>query len=511
MAQANVARRQGDDFQGRLFWLSAASLLDPNSPVIKVSYETGPKSFDDLQIEYDPSKAPLDHQGYPIRRKHSQCKWHTTAGVFGYADLVDPNFINATSLSLLQRAHAAQQQHAPDGVGSQFEFVTNWRISADDPLLKLIRKSTGAIDLARLFDGTTDASKMGQLRKAWCQNLGIDHSGLNLVARTLSIAETTDSLDRLRELLDYRFAAVGLKRVPASESSFLYDDLIVKLLGQGRIEFDRDGFAEMARKEGIFVGTGGAERIFTIGVRSFIHPIDNLYDRCPVVLDLVPHFDGRYVRNPDDWKNRIYPELNGFVLKAARSTERLRVILDAHVSVAFAAGTMLNVKSGKHIEIEQRTGARRLWSMDDLPFNAEWPALRIEDEILDEHRKEVAIAIGLTHDVSPAAGKFVRQALPQVGKIIHCRPANGASQQSIACGRHAWMLAETVVKHIQSVRSHSGRISLLHIFIAGPNGFAFFLGQQQVALGPCALYEWDFEGERAGGYSQSLTIGTVAK
>ena len=41
MARSIVARRHGDDFQARLFWLHAASLLDPHSPVIKVAYETG--------------------------------------------------------------------------------------------------------------------------------------------------------------------------------------------------------------------------------------------------------------------------------------------------------------------------------------------------------------------------------------------------------------------------------------------------------------------------------------
>ena len=82
MARANVARRHGDDFQARLFWLKAASLLDPNSPVVKVAYETGPKSFDDIMVEYDPNAAPPDHEGKPIYRRYIQCKWHTTAGTF---------------------------------------------------------------------------------------------------------------------------------------------------------------------------------------------------------------------------------------------------------------------------------------------------------------------------------------------------------------------------------------------------------------------------------------------
>jgi hypothetical protein len=46
-----------------------------------------------------------------------------------------------------------------------------------------------------------------------------------------------------------------------------------------------------------------------------------------------------------------------------------------------------------------------------------------------------------------------------------------------------------------------------HIFIAGPNGFAFFLGQNQQAIGPASLYEWDFDGQRGGGYGLGLSVG----
>lgn len=507
MARSIVARRHGDDFQARLFWLKAASLLDPNSPVIRVAYETGPKSFDDIQIEYDPKAAPPDHEGRPIYRRHIQCKWHTTAGTFGYQDLIDPAFINAQRYSLLHKAHQAQTQHAPDGAGCRFELVTNWRIKADDPLLELVRKESDALDLGRLFDGTTDRSRVGRVRKLWREHLGIDHANLKLVARTLAVAETPESLESLRERLDDKFATVGMRRVPASESGFFYDDLAAKLLAQGRVEFDRDGFRKMAINEGLLDPSGKPSDALVVGVRSFMHPIDNMEDRCERMLNLVPYFDGRYVRDETDWQERVFPELREFVLGAARTTDRLRLVLDAHVSLAFSVGALLNVKSGKHVEIEQRTGGRRFWSMDDAPVGAGWARFAVEDELLDHGRDEIAVAVGLTHDVSPAVGAFVRQNLNRVGRIIHCWPEGGPSQQSVRCGRHAWMLSEAVVQQLQALRGQGYRASPVHIFIAGPNGFAFFLGQQQQAIGPAAVYEWDFDGQRGGGYSLGLTFG----
>jgi hypothetical protein len=66
-------------------------------------------------------------------------------------------------------------------------------------------------------------------------------------------------------------------------------------------------------------------------------------------------------------------ELRAFITAAARSNDCLRRVIDAHVSLTFGVGALLDVKSGKTIEIEQRTAGRRFWSADDLPFDPTWP------------------------------------------------------------------------------------------------------------------------------------------
>ena len=506
MAQANVARRRGDDFQARLFWLKAASLLDDKSAVEKVSYESGPRAFDDLVVQYDPSRAPRDHLGEAIEREFIQCKWHARAGTFGYEDLVDPGFINANCVSLLQRAHEAQRRHAAEGRGLAFKLLTNWRIESGDPLLKLIGKSSDAIDVARLFTGKTERSAMGRVRKTWRDHLGICDNELRRLVRVLAVAEASESLAALRERLDERFAAVGMRRVPSAESAFFYDDLIFKLLGQGRCEFDREGFRCMAEREGLLREPSTASEPALIGVRSFMHAIDHLSERCDEVLDLVRYFDGRYVRRSVDWEERIAPALREFLVDAAKRAEGIRLVLDAHVSVAFAAGTVLNLRSGREVEIEQRTGGRRFWSREDVVGNSAWPGLEMSEELVAQRGREVAVAVGLTHDVSAAVSGFVREALPDVRLIMHCRLAGGAAQQSVQCGSHAWQLAEQTVKYLLQTRARCSITSPVHLFIAGPNGFTFFLGQQP-AVGAARVYEWDLEGRRTGGYSLGITVG----
>ncbi|MCB1461682.1 MAG: SAVED domain-containing protein, partial [Nitratireductor sp.] len=49
-----------------------------------------------------------------------------------------------------------------------------------------------------------------------------------------------------------------------------------------------------------------------------------------------------------------------------------------------------------------------------------------------------------------------------------------------------------------------GRDARVHLFIAGPDGFTFFLGQNHKSFGPSTVYEWDFEGPRSGGFCPPL-------
>jgi hypothetical protein len=60
MAQANTARIDGDSFQARHFWRKACVLLDANSPLVRVGFESGPKGYDDIWVEYAPARGLID-------------------------------------------------------------------------------------------------------------------------------------------------------------------------------------------------------------------------------------------------------------------------------------------------------------------------------------------------------------------------------------------------------------------------------------------------------------------
>ena len=194
MTQAVAVRRDGDTFQARQFWLRAARLLDPCSPVARVGFESGPKSFDDIWIQYEAGQEPGAHDGTPLRREHLQCKWHVAPGTYGYVDLIEPEFINANARSLLRRAYEAQLEHAPGGAGARFKLVTNWQINRGDPLRPMVNTRSGSVRLDRFYRSKTDKSKDGAVRKAWREHLGINDGALRVLAQTLAFGHVSETL-----------------------------------------------------------------------------------------------------------------------------------------------------------------------------------------------------------------------------------------------------------------------------------------------------------------------------
>lgn len=511
MTQAVVTRRDGDVFQARMFWLYAARLLDENGPIARVGFESGLKGFDDVWVEYDPARAPQDHLGNSLSIERMQCKWHATPGTFTHDDLTRPEYINATSTSMLQRALGAYRADKEDGRISRLVLVTNHLACQQDTLYSFIRSKSLNLDVDGLFTGKTARSATGKLRKLWQEHLGIDGDELRALCTRLGFNLTRDSLDALRTMLDDACRVNGLVRPEPNASSTIYDSNIFEWVGQRRMVFDRKTFRDKCAQEGLLGDKpSGAKQIF--GVKSFEHSLDRLENRCLEVLNLVSEFDDRAIRNTSTWRDTLVPRLKEFLLQIPAPDGRVRLAIETHATLAFAAGVVLDTKSGRVVELEQRSPVLKIWAPDDQQLPDDIYTWEFEEHELDPNGQGTACAISLTRDTVGAVRHYVQESQPKFRRLLVAKPNCGPSARAVVSGAHANALAEQLAAKIKLDREANApaRRERYHLFISAPNAFTFYLGRQAAMMKPLTLYEFDFGYQVDGSYRPSLSYPEVA-
>lgn len=509
MTQAVVTRRDGDVFQARMFWLHAAHLLDAEGKVTRVGFEAGPRGFDDIWVEYDPARAPKNQFGDAILIERMQCKWHAAGGYYTYQDLTRPEFINAQTTSMLQRAYGALQHDRAEGRTSKLSLVTNHRTHADDPLQTLVRMKSFTLNIDEMFTGKTKRSLMFRLRQEWMAHLDIDEAELRALSVALGLAHTSESLDMLRDRLDIACRLAGLKRPDPQSSATIYDGNIFEWVGQQRSEFDHKTFREKCGDEGLLAAPEKSARMY--GVKTFEHASDRLELRCHGVLNMVPEFDDRFIRDIGAWKAVLQPRLKEFLLNLPTEGGRLRLAIDAHATLAFAAGAVLDTKSGRVTEIVQRSPTPVVWASDDRPASPSWPAWVFEEEIVSAEGQGTACAVSVTRDTAPMVRQYVAQKLPGVRRVLIARLNVRSGQNLVECGAHANLLAEGLAERLKNDRETDPALLMerVHLFVAAPNAFTFFLGRHVQVLKPVRLYEFDFGRDRHGSYEPSLSFPDI--
>ena len=507
MTQAVNTTRYGNAFQARIFWTYAAKLFSSTQAIRRVGFESGPRGFDDVWVEYAPSHGPLDQFGQRLQVERFQCKWHVGNGTFTHIDLTNPKYSGATTTSLLQRARDAYLSDRADGLASRIRLMTNHRIHLDDVLYKLVEQQHHTLKLDDFFQGSTKQSKYWLARDAWKQHLRVDDAELRAFCERLALTSVSESLDDFRQRMDEALHCYGLKPSEPGSSSTKYDQLPYEWLGQGRNEFDAKSFREACEDEKLFADKSQPPaKVF--GVKSFEHGFDRLEARCDEVLNLLPEFSDRYLRPEFTWERDLLPKLNAFIRSAGQQQQRLRLAMDTHLTLAFAAGTVLDTKSGKIVELEQRTrGGTAIWAADDVPVDINWPGWVFSEFDLKTGGTEVAIAVSVTRTTEQQVRAYL-QGLPSVGRLVVASLADGASQAAVLNGAHADQLADRLANHVKDVRSRAAIETrpALHLFMAAPYSFAFFLGRHIKVLKPVTLYEFDFDGEGNGSYVPSLAM-----
>jgi len=250
-----------------------------------------------------------------------------------------------------------------------------------------------------------------------------------------------------------------------------------------------------------------------LGVRSFIGWGRDMEARNDAVLDLTKYFDpespnGRFIKEKAWWQEKVFPDLREFLLKSLDERRPLLLDFAAHSSIAFAAGWLLEPKSGLDVRVRQRTGSEGEfeWSPTDgrEPEGSLW--MERPDIELDAQAPDVAAALSVSQpNVVVDVEAFIRRQGCPIGRIVDASVPDPGGR-SVRGGTHCLRLAQALLPRVRKKypQERQGRV---HFFCSAPNAFVFYLGQLASSLERIVLYEFPFKIEGAfGRYQRSIEL-----
>jgi hypothetical protein len=305
-------------------------------------------------------------------------------------------------------------------------------------------------------------------------------------------------------MVNRELQAAGFRPMEDDSRVFQYTELIRSLHAEGRTLFTKADLREAAERENLWLGAPAPDEAVPIGVRSFLRRAEYMEDHTERMLCLAKYFNGRDVRDARLWQESVYPDLSGFLRAATARAATYRLYLEAHNSIAFAAGYEFDrgvdvspVQSTDRGRVVWRPGAGLTAAADEL-----WEVVEVAPEG-SSAGNAVAVAIGVTHDILDDVRLYVRRNLPEVGRIINCAVRPAPSRTAVRDADHGIQLIEQAASVIRR-RTPQERQERLHVFAAAPNALTFWLGQRARGFGRCVVYEYDFERNTPGGYSPGL-------
>jgi hypothetical protein len=497
------ARTAGDVYQGLFFWKQAADLLRPDSMVDRVVLEHDEAGgVDDVAVFY--REPGVDAGGWMVRADYFQLKYHVdNRDCYSSDALIDPSFVKAKH-SLLERFYSAYTCLVKDHAQFRLHLVSNWSWQPDDKLGELLREYDGALPRRFFEDGPR--SRFGKIREQWKAHLDLDSEEFAAFAKTLRIELDHFGRRHFRDLVYRTLEAAGLQTPSADRAASPYESLTQQFLMSGRNCFDSETLRDLCEREGLLAESAQNDpRPVSIGVRSFVRFAERLDTEVDELVCVSSNFEGRHPSTDASWDDSardVLAFLGDLDRRAQLRTAEAVVALECHGSLALLAGWELSRNSGTKVAPIQKP-SRDVWRPGECPtVDATWVVNTVQK---DNDVDDVAVCLSVTHDVDTDVEEYLSSAdAPSVSRVVVLSPQGGPSSQRIEGADHAYQLAGQLPGLLAKARPN--RRALVHVFFACPNALMFFIGQQREALGPLAVYEFDFGLEQDGSYQRSLSL-----
>ena len=499
---AVAARMRGDDFQGRIFWIEAMRMFDRRPRVERVGIEVSDyKYFDDVVVLYGEGHG-RDHD-----LECHQAKFHVRNNdALTWEAMMSPGWLGVAGLSLMQRVLEAYRQH---GGRANLYFTTPWTVDINDALSKLLMGSSERLDVNVLFEGGP-ASAQGRSRAKLIEHLRCAEQELRDALSRLRIRDRAN-LERMQLELDYRLERHYF--VPVGDlAANAYDELARKIIQGETNMFNATELRALLNRAGLIDTSATARPApWRVGVRSFERQAVYLDEEMDELLNLLPFFDGRFLRADFTWNGDIGPRVRDFM---ARIDDERRDDVELHLhcklSIAYGAGAAVSRKSATRYAFRQ-PGQRgtEIWRVSEGAGAKPEETWTVSDVELRQDAPDVAVAVAVSNASGNDARLYVERNLRSVGRLLLLEPVYGVGQRAVRDGAHAYDMGETFANIVNEKRTHDQRKRLLHVLPSVPASVAFTMGRAGGRLGPTQLYEFALERNDPEGYSPSISLNTA--
>jgi hypothetical protein len=222
-----------------------------------------------------------------------------------------------------------------------------------------------------------------------------------------------------------------------------------------------------------------------------------------LVFDWRHRFEGRHAKL-GAWETHICPALRSVSDAILEFGSTRLIVCEGQVSLAGAAALgaaflqPLGLRAAWRQEIPGREA--QLWSLADVPSPI---ALSVSETGGNIVANDLAVLVSINANAESGFAAS-RPDLPAFRAIVHVHGPEKRPFQFVS-GGEAVFAAQQIVEAIKAARDRTRYTGTTHLFICGPAGLAFLIGQLCNQLMPLQTYEFDPE-DRGGRYSPAATI-----
>lgn len=225
--------------------------------------------------------------------------------------------------------------------------------------------------------------------------------------------------DSLHQYISSNKQMMTFDQIRFIASTTVNDQMISSTHGRG---VDRKEFDEEMEKRILLVADKYFPKRIPIGVKSFTRAVGRLEEDVDKCLSFVDKFADRKLKDEYDWNGDIYRNLKEFLLTNTSNRHAYQILMDAHISIAFAAGRILDSKSGVNIFPVQKssTNGTVLWDVK-LSSKKDYAKWEILHERFNENQYDSALVLNVSRDIYNDVVKFIKERDLSIGRIINCK------------------------------------------------------------------------------------------